>query len=361
MKFLKIVLFILVFVFAFNLSACSSKLANNSSADNSEEDKTASGDYVGTIAGEKINVPEFKFYLGISKNDMLTQAGVNAEDKNAVKAFWESKSDNGTNADAVKNKSLDLIKELKILLIKAKEDKVQLDNNDLKNVKSFIDSAIQEEGGGDKAKAEDKIKETLGINLSQYESIYKDYLLAYTKYGNASVDKVEISDKEIRDYYDKNLQNYDKVTVKHILLLTQDNTTGQALTADKVAEKKKLAEDILNKAKSGTDFDSLVTQYSEDPGSKDSGGEYTFGKGEMVKEFEDWSFNAKEGDIGLVTSSYGFHIIKFIKKLDFDSQKDTVKHDAQSDKFKQKLDEWKNDEKYKVQINKKVFDSIKVY
>ena len=38
--------------------------------------------------------------------------------------------------------------------------------------------------------------------------------------------------------------------------------------------------------------------------------------GQMVKEFEDWSFSAKSGDVGVVKTSYGYHIIKFIAALD---------------------------------------------
>jgi len=54
------------------------------------------------------------------------------------------------------------------------------------------------------------------------------------------------------------------------------------LPIEKQEEAKKKAEEILLKVKAGEDFASLAKQYSEDPGSKDTGGEYTFSKGQMV-------------------------------------------------------------------------------
>ena len=89
---------------------------------------------------------------------------------------------------------------------------------------------------------------------------------------------------------------------KHILLKSdQDNP-----------EIKKKATDIYNRIKKGESFDALAKQFSEDPGSATKGGELGwFGKGKMVKEFEEASFAAKVGDVvGPVKTSFGYHIIK---------------------------------------------------
>jgi peptidyl-prolyl cis-trans isomerase D len=72
-------------------------------------------------------------------------------------------------------------------------------------------------------------------------------------------------------------------------------------------------EDILAKAKApGADFAKLATQYSEDEGSKDNGGEYdNVGHGQMVKEFDDAQWALKPGQISdLVKTQFGYHIIK---------------------------------------------------
>lgn len=370
MKYKKPILVALSFIIVSNLTACSSKFLDNSSPEpSSSASSTASSDtkntendsddYIATLGSEKIMLSEFNFYLNLTKKDMLSKANIDPNDANAAKAYWAKKEGNEDNITIAKNKTIESIKDLKMLLYKAKEEKVQLNNEDLSEVKSVVDAAIQQEGNGDKAKAEAKLKETMGVTLAQYETIYKDYLLAYMKYANDSYSKVEITDKEIKDYFDKNPDMFDQVVVKHCLLLTQDQTTGQPLSDDKVKEKEKLANEILDKAKSGTDFDSLVKQYTEDAASKDKNGEYVFGKGKMVKEFEDWSFSAKPGDMGIVKTTYGYHVMKFIRKATFEDQKNDAKGAAQMDKFKKQMDELKNSGKFELKLNQKVFDSIK--
>ena len=68
--------------------------------------------------------------------------------------------------------------------------------------------------------------------------------------------------------------------------------------------------------KAGEDFAVLAAQYSEDPGSKDKGGELPpFSHGEMVPQFEAAAFSMKTNTVSdVVTADYGFHIIKLIDK-----------------------------------------------
>jgi foldase protein PrsA len=86
----------------------------------------------------------------------------------------------------------------------------------------------------------------------------------------------------------------------------------------------------------------------------------TFQKGEMVKEFEDWSFKANIGDIGLVKTDFGYHITKLEKKSSFDEIKDTVKKDLIVKTYTDRLADWKQEPGNKLVINSKVFDSLEV-
>lgn len=72
------------------------------------------------------------------------------------------------------------------------------------------------------------------------------------------------------------------------------------------------AEGILKRAKSGEDFEALAKEFSDEPGAKERGGELPwFGRGQMVKEFEDAAFAMKEGDVSdIVETRFGYHIIK---------------------------------------------------
>ncbi len=75
----------------------------------------------------------------------------------------------------------------------------------------------------------------------------------------------------------------------------------------------KQAEDLLAQLRAAPDkFGELAKKYSQDPGSKDNGGDLGFfARGSMVKPFEDAAFKLKPGQLsGIVESSFGFHIIR---------------------------------------------------
>lgn len=85
------------------------------------------------------------------------------------------------------------------------------------------------------------------------------------------------------------------------------------------AEAKQKAEDVLKRVLAGEDFAELAKENSEDPGSKDNGGDLDFAKkGMFVPEFEEvlFSENLKDGEVHpeLVETQYGWHIIKKIEQ-----------------------------------------------
>ena len=70
------------------------------------------------------------------------------------------------------------------------------------------------------------------------------------------------------------------------------------------------AKELLLELKGGADFASLARRYSTCPSRKDGGSLGWFGKGEMVKPFEDAAFKARKGDlVGPVKTDFGYHII----------------------------------------------------
>ena len=136
---------------------------------------------------------------------------------------------------------------------------------------------------------------------------------------------VTVTDADIKSYYDGHpaeFEETEKAHVRHILLLTIDSATQQPLAPDQVSAKRKQIEDLRKRALAGEDFATLVQQYSEDPGSKDTGGEYTFAKASadpqhaMVPEFESAAFSLTNNQISdVVQTRYGFHIIKLLNKI----------------------------------------------
>jgi peptidyl-prolyl cis-trans isomerase C len=149
--------------------------------------------------------------------------------------------------------------------------------------------------------------------------------------------KINITDADVRKFYDdtNNAAKFEQpemVRASHILLMTQDPKTNQELSqAEKDAKRKKM-EGLLKRAKAGEDFAKLAKEYSEDPGSKEKGGEYTFHRGQMETNFESAAFALKPNEIsGIITTRYGFHIIKLsehipAKKVAFDKVATRIKN-----------------------------------
>lgn len=111
------------------------------------------------------------------------------------------------------------------------------------------------------------------------------------------------------------------VTARHILFQTKDQSSGNDLSEEEIAKKKTQAEDVLKKFNEGDktedSFAALANEYNEDTGSSSNGGLYEhIYPGQMVTEFNDWVFDAnrKAGDVELVETDYGYHIIYFVAK-----------------------------------------------
>ena len=165
--------------------------------------------------------------------------------------------------------------------------------------------------------------ESLNLKLKA-EGITREELMDKWAEGGAAESlikrelKVNVTDDDVKKFYEDNPAQFEKpemVRASHILLGTRDTTTQKELADDQKAAKRKQMEDILKRARAGEDFAKLAKEFSEDPGSKDKGGEYTFPRGQMVPEFEAAAFSLTNNQVSdVVTSSYGYHIIKLIDK-----------------------------------------------
>jgi peptidyl-prolyl cis-trans isomerase C len=160
---------------------------------------------------------------------------------------------------------------------------------------------------------------------------------------------ITISDEEARKFYDENPARFEqpeRVRASHILLSTRDPATGEPLSDDQKAAKRKLAEELLRRARDGEDFAKLAKEYSEDPGSKERGGEYTFPRGVMVAEFESAAFSLKTNQISdIVTTSFGYHIIKLhekipARKIPFEEVRDDIKEGLKQREIARRLPDY---------------------
>jgi peptidyl-prolyl cis-trans isomerase D len=108
----------------------------------------------------------------------------------------------------------------------------------------------------------------------------------------------------------------DTVKVRHILIAThQQGQGGESMQIRDDSTAKHLIDSIQNLHKSGTSFDTLVAKFSEDPGSKSTGGVYdNVTTGRMVPTFNDFIFTHKPGETGVVKTDYGYHYIEILSQ-----------------------------------------------
>jgi len=104
----------------------------------------------------------------------------------------------------------------------------------------------------------------------------------------------------------------DSVSCRHILL--QASNPSDAAEMDALMAR---ADSLKRAIRRGAKFENLVTDYSDDPGSKATGGFYDFfTRGRMVKPFEDFCFENKPGSISAVKTQFGVHLIEVMGHTD---------------------------------------------
>jgi peptidyl-prolyl cis-trans isomerase C len=178
----------------------------------------------------------------------------------------------------------------------------------------------------------------------QLELITNNFL-AYQFLQKEVLNKVTVSDKEAKAYYDKNIELFktpEQVKARHILIQVPKDASEE----DKKKLKEK-AEELLKKVQAGEDFAKLAEANSDDPGTKAKGGELGFfAKGAMVPAFEQAAFALKPGQVsGVVESDFGYHIIKVDEKKEavvepYDTVKDKVRQQALREKQEARVTEY---------------------
>jgi peptidyl-prolyl cis-trans isomerase C len=151
----------------------------------------------------------------------------------------------------------------------------------------------------------DKIKVNIRASLKQQKWI--DAQIA---------GKDTVTDADAQEFYDKHPDYFkvpDTVRASHILIAVPEGAKPE-----EVAAKEKKAKDIADQAKKGGDFAKLAKENSEDPASKENGGDLDFfPRDRMAPEFADAAFKMNKGDISdPVKTQFGFHIIKVTDKKD---------------------------------------------
>ena len=188
-----------------------------------------------------------------------------------------------------------------VLLDLAEQYGITLSDEDKATIDSYVES----------------VKESYG---SDYENAVKsngfateeDFVKALQRSRIASDMAAKISEDPEKYTGGKDVSKYSDestVSAQHVLIAF-DYTDEDGKDAERTDEEAlSLAKTVKRKADGGEDFGKLMEKYNDDLGEPAEG--YTFGKGEMVPEFEDAAFALKIGEISdPVKTVYGYHIIK---------------------------------------------------
>ena len=154
-------------------------------------------------------------------------------------------------------------------------------------------------GGKCDAKCEDKYRKQIAKQNLTDEQVHEDVRanVVQNKIYEKVTEGIEVSDKEIEDYYKKNKQQYVQPASRDVRRL--------------LLKKKSLAEQLHQRLLDGADFGALAKKYSEDPSSKAQGGKLTVSKGRQVPEFDKAAFSLKTHQISEpFKTQYGWEIIQ---------------------------------------------------
>lgn len=194
---------------------------------------------------------------------------------------------------------------------------------------------ITEQYGGQKKL--DELLEKQGVTMDQLTTQLRAQMLG-EKVQTKITDEIAISDKQIKDYFNDpankaQFEVPDTVTARHVLVKTK----AEALEVQK----------LLEADASDANWKAVAKKYSEDPSSKDTGGDLgTFDKSRMVEPFADAAFDLEVNTVSVpVKTQYGWHVIEVTEKTPgstktFDEAKDMIEQSLRFEQATKAWEEW---------------------
>ena len=184
-------------------------------------------------------------------------------------------------------------------------------------------------------------------DINEKLEFLKDNFLASEYVQREFIDKVTVSEDEMKSYYDSHKDEFttpESVHVRHILIKVDKDASEE----DKQKAREK-AEDLLAKIKAGEDFEKVASEFSDDTTTKSKGGDLGFiTKGRVVKQFEDAAFALKPGEVsGVIETAFGYHIIKVDEKKDesiepYETAKESIKQKLLKERLKSEVPQYIN-------------------
>ena len=281
-----------------------------------------------------------------SQEEMLRMFGLADED---IADYWAEEQDGVTTMDMFRDYILNRAKEQATMLILAQNNGFSYDPEDLARVDEEL-RGMMDEVIAMGMNPYQMFYDNNGISIEDFSRIQQNSLTIFA-FVQDLMENVEVSREDILAYMEENaeiLASSEKVTAGHILL-NLDNWDE--------AEAEAFADELADRLRAGEDVNTLALEYSEDPGvQRPEGAFYTFGRGEMVPEFEAWAFDAQAGDIGVVRTDFGFHVMYSMGAANMEDQvEETLRMTLAEARLNEMMDEanieWTINEDVVSQIN----------
>lgn len=317
--------------------------------------------YVATVAGEKITVPEFNYFLHFEKYYMLTSVKDAAMDE---ATFWATTIDGKLPLDICKENALESAREFNIQMLKVKENGIKLNAEDKVKVQSYIDNLVSPSYNW--TQKQEYVKTNIGISYNEYKRIVTDYYLISLMEEQVK-SGIEVSEEEITAYYEENRDKLDKVTINRLTIAFKDYMTEEQLSATDPAptteQKEQAREDAvkyLTELQSGGDFTEIVKEYMGEDYTEETKIEYSFTSGDttIVEGIRTWAFSSETVDFNMIETDSGFEIVQWLSRTAYEDVKDDAKSAILTDKYNKLLEEWKASPDYDVKLKQSVYDKI---
>src|SRR6266849_1827388 len=227
-----------------------------------------------------------------------------------------------------KNLPNDLIAEL---LIKDRADRLNLTVG-ADEMKDAVARLKQQYGIETDRQFNDSLQKS-GLTRADMEARLRDTLLTNKVFGRELRGREELTDKELRERYDREKEHYrlpERARLREIVILKPDNATA-------LEQARQHVQQITEQARSAADFALLAKTASQAP-TKDKGGDLgDVARGELLPELDKAVFNSNSGAIiGPIEAKTAWHILKVEQRLPsevpaFESVKDKLRKDASDD------------------------------
>ncbi len=198
----------------------------------------------------------------------------------------------GADREAYQRQALSRLINTAVLEQAAEDEGVEVTSGD---VAAQVEVFAQQAGGRE---ALEQQAAQSGIAPQDLEPFVRSIVLDQ-QLGDALTEDVDVPDADLQAIYQENIAQYDKVRSRHILV-------PQEATARTI---------LANVTKDRSRFAALAAQFSTDTSNKDKGGDLGLaGRGQFVPEFENAVFGAKPGDVVIVKTQFGWHVVEVLDR-----------------------------------------------